>query len=442
MDHNMLDQKWSAGSLLRFAFPTIFMMMFMGLYTMVDTVFVAQFVNTDALSAINIVCPVVHITVGMGTMIAAGGNAIVSRNMGAGEQQEAKENFTLLILTGAAVGFLIFLGGTVWVEEIVRALGASGLLVPYCKDYLTALLLFAPANVLQTLAANLFVTAGNPGLGFGLSLLAGAANIALDYIFIVPCGLGIRGAALGTGFGYLIPAVGGLIYFADRKGTLSFTRPKLKWAVIRESCFNGSSEMVSQLAAAVTTFLFNRTMMNLLGEDGVAAITIIIYSQFLLNTLYIGYAIGIAPIIGFNYGNGNEVRQKQVFSISIRFIAAASVLIFAASRFGGSYIVRLFADDTSEVYRIAADGFAMFSYSFLFCGLNQFASAMFTALSNGRVSAILSFLRTFGLLAGGIVLLPRVWGLAGVWLAAPVAEGVMFAVSVACLAAYRSRYAY
>ena len=442
MDHNMLDQKWSAGSLLRFAFPTIFMMMFMGLYTMVDTVFVAQFVNTDALSAINIVCPVVHITVGMGTMIAAGGNAIVSRNMGAGEQQEAKENFTLLILTGAAVGFLIFLGGTVWVEEIVRALGASGLLVPYCKDYLTALLLFAPANVLQTLAANLFVTAGNPGLGFGLSLLAGAANIALDYIFIVPCGLGIRGAALGTGFGYLIPAVGGLIYFADRKGSLSFTRPKLKWAVIRESCFNGSSEMVSQLAAAVTTFLFNRTMMNLLGEDGVAAITIIIYSQFLLNTLYIGYAIGIAPIIGFNYGNGNEVRQKQVFSISIRFIAAVSVLIFAASRFGGSYIVRLFADDTSEVYRIAADGFAMFSYSFLFCGLNQFASAMFTALSNGRVSAILSFLRTFGLLAGGIVLLPRVWGLAGVWLAAPVAEGVMFVVSAACLAAYRSRYAY
>ena len=258
MDHNMLDQKWSAGSLLRFAFPTIFMMMFMGLYTMVDTVFVAQFVNTDALSAINIVCPVVHITVGMGTMIAAGGNAIVSRNMGAGEQQEAKENFTLLILTGAAVGFLIFLGGTVWVEEIVRALGASGLLVPYCKDYLTALLLFAPANVLQTLAANLFVTAGNPGLGFGLSLLAGAANIALDYIFIVPCGLGIRGAALGTGFGYLIPAVGGLIYFADRKGTLSFTRPKLKWAVIRESCFNGSSEMVSQLAAAVTTFQIGR----------------------------------------------------------------------------------------------------------------------------------------------------------------------------------------
>ena len=176
--------------------------------------------------------------------------------------------------------------------------------------------------------------------------------------------------------------------------------------------------MVGQLATAVTTFLFNRTMMNLLGEDGVAAITIIIYSQFLLNTLYIGYSMGIAPIIGFNYGNRNEVQQKKVFSISMRFIAAASVLIFAVSMFGGSYIVRLF------------------------CGLNNFTSAMFTALSNGKVSAVLSFLRTFGLLAGGILLLPHIWGITGVWLAVPVAEGIMFVVSAICLIHYRKKYSY
>ncbi|WP_300587543.1 MATE family efflux transporter, partial [uncultured Oscillibacter sp.] len=208
------------------------------------------------------------------------------------------------------------------------------------------------------------------------------------------------------------------------------------------SCFNGSSEMVSQLATAVTTFLFNRTMMNLLGENGVAAITIIIYSQFLLNTLYIGYSMGIAPIIGFNYGNRNAVRQRRVFSISMGFIGLASVLIFAVSMLGGSYIVRLFADETSEVYRIAASGFTIFSYSFLFCGLNNFTSAMFTVLSNGKVSAVLSFLRTFGLLAGGILLLPRIWGITGVWLAVPAAEGIMFVVSAACLFHYRKRYCY
>ena len=437
MNDNILDQKWSAASLLRFAFPTIVMMIFMGLYTIVDTIFVAQFVNTDALSSINIVCPIINITVGLATMIATGGNAIVSRKMGAGKNQEAKEDFTLLIITGAVIGFLILLGGTIWIDNIIYALGASNLLFPYCKDYLMVLFLFIPANILQTLFSNLFVTAGKPGLGFGLSVLAGVANIILDYIFIVPCGLGIQGAALGTGFGYLIPTVTGLAYFARNKGTLSFTRPKLKLAVIGESCFNGSSEMVGQLATAVTTFLFNRTMMNLLGEDGVAAITIIIYSQFLLNTLYIGYSMGIAPIIGFNYGN-----RKKVFSISMRFIAAASVLIFAVSMFGGSYIVRLFADDTSEVYQIAANGFTIFSYSFLFCGLNNFTSAMFTALSNGKVSAVLSFLRTFGLLAGGILLLPHIWGITGVWLAVPVAEGIMFVVSAICLIHYRKKYSY
>ena len=180
MDDNILDQKWSAGSLLRFAFPTIVMMIFMGLYTIVDTIFVAQFVDTDALSSINIVCPIINITVGLGTMLATGGNAIISRKMGAGEDQEAKEDLTLLILTGAVVGAFILLGGMIWIDKIVHALGASERLVPYCKDYLMVLFLFIPANILQTLFSNLFVTAGRPGLGFGLSVLAGVANIIFD----------------------------------------------------------------------------------------------------------------------------------------------------------------------------------------------------------------------------------------------------------------------
>ncbi|MCI8402467.1 MAG: MATE family efflux transporter [Lachnospiraceae bacterium] len=439
---NVLDRKWSAASLLRFAFPTIVMMIFMGLYTIVDTIFVAQFVNTDALSSINIVCPVINVAVGLGAMMATGGNAIVSRKMGEGKNQEAKEDFTLLVITGAAIGFLILLAGIMRIDRIIYALGASDLLFPYCKDYLMTLLLFIPANVLQTLFSNLFVTAGKPGLGFGLSILAGISNIILDYVFIVLWDLGVRGAALGTGFGYLIPTIAGLICFAQSKGTLYFTRPAFRWAVVRESCFNGASEMVGQLATAVATFLFNSTMMDLLGEDGVAAITIVIYSQFLLNTLYIGYAMGIAPVVGFNYGSKNGVGQKKVFRISMGFIAAASLLIFSVSMFGGSHIVRLFTGNESEIYDIASDGFTIFSFSFLFCGLNNFTSAMFTALSNATVSAVLSFLRTFGLLAGALLLLPRIWGTAGVWLAVPAAEGVMFFVSVLCLIHFRKRYSY
>ena len=173
MNDNILDQKWSAASLLRFAFPTIVMMIFMGLYTIVDTIFVAQFVNTDALSSINIVCPIINITVGLATMIATGGNAIVSRKMGAGKNQEAKEDFTLLIITGAVIGFLILLGGTIWIDNIIYALGASNLLFPYCKDYLMVLFLFIPANILQTLFSNLFWAVCPGGRGkynFGLYL--------------------------------------------------------------------------------------------------------------------------------------------------------------------------------------------------------------------------------------------------------------------------------
>lgn len=440
MDEIRLDQEWTAGSLLRFVLPTVAMMLFMGLYTTVDAVFVARFVNTDALSSVNIVCPVVNVTVGLGTMLATGGNAVVSRELGAGEDRAAREDFTLLILAGAAAGCLILLAGTVWREAVIRALGASERLFPYCREYLAVLLLFTPASILQTLFANLLVTAGRPGLGLGLSLLAGGANILLDWLFMGACGLGIRGAALGTGLSSLIPAAAGLACFFRSRGALRFTRPRWRRAVLLESCLNGSSEMVGQLSSAVTTFLFNRAMMNLLGEDGVAAVTIAIYVQFLLNTLYIGFSMGVAPIVGFNCGSGDRVRQRRVFSLSIRFIAWSSALVFAVFLLGGPRIAGLFAEGASEACRIASEGFSVFSFGFLFCGLNIFTSAMFTALSNGRVSAALSFLRTFGLLAGGIMLLPRVLGVTGVWLAVPMAEGIMSAVSAACLVRYRKQY--
>ena len=194
---------------------------------------------------------------------------------------------------------------------------------------------------------------------------------------------------------------------------------------------NGASEMVSQLAGALTTFLFNITMLDLAGEDGVAAITILIYTQFLFHALYIGFSIGVAPVIGFQYGRKDSRQLRKILRICIRFITGASLLLFLIFRLGGSFFVRLFTQDDTAVYQIAAEGFVWFSYSFLFCGWNIFISALFTALSNGKISAMLSFLRTFGLLSGGILLLPKIMGLAGVWLASPIAEGIMFLVSAA-----------
>lgn len=439
---NVLAQKFNPFSLLRFAFPTIAMMIFMGLYTIVDTIFVARFVNEYALSAINIVCPVINITVGLGTMLAAGGNAIISRKMGSGMIQEAKENFTLLIITGAVLGFFITVIGLCCFKPIIYGLGASELLFPYCRAYLMIILFFIPANILQTLFQNLFVTAGRPEIGFTISIIAGLANIIFDYLFIVFADMGIAGAALGTGIGYLLPGIVGLFYFSKNTGMLSFCKPKFDFKVLFESCFNGSSEMVGQLAAAITTLLFNQTMISIAGESGVAAITIMIYSQFLLNTLYIGFSMGVAPVIGYNYGSKNIEQQKTIFRICIKFVMAVSLIIFLICLLGNRFIVILFADRSSDVYQLSTHGFSIFAYSFLFCGLNIFTSAMFTAFSNGKVSAILSLLRTFGFVTTGLLIFPKICGITGVWLAVPIAECIVFMISIDCLFHYRKWYGY
>lgn len=430
MNSNPLAKDFNTGSLLKFAFPTISMMLFMGLYTIVDTIFVSRFVNTNALSAINIVCPVINLIVGLGTMIATGGSAIVARKMGAGEPKRAKQDFTLLILFGFILGVVIFILGIIFIDEIIYAIGADKILFPYCKDYLTIILLFTPASMLQVLFQNLFVTAGKPTLGLVLSVSAGVMNIVFDYLFMAIFGMGIAGAGLGTGIGYLIPAITGLIVFCKKSGTLSFVKPIIDIKVLGESCINGSSEMVSQLSTAITTFFFNRTMMNLLGVNGVASITIIIYTQFLLTTLFIGFSMGVAPVISYNFGANNYYGLKKIYKICISFIFVGSLFIFALSFINGNSLVRLFTGTNEAVYKIAINGFMIFVFSFLFSGFNIFSSAIFTALSNGKLSALISFLRTFGFIMIGLLVMPQFIEITGVWLAVPVAEILTLCISL------------
>ena len=347
---NPLAESFNALSLIRFAFPSMVMMLFMGLYTIVDTIFVARFVDTNALSSINIVCPVINLIVGLGTMLATGGSAVVAKKMGNGNTEEARSNFTLIVVAGAVIGLLITAAGLLFLDEIIWGLGASEILFPYCRDYLTIQLIFAAFNMMQVLYQNLFVTAGKPTLGLVLAVLAGIANIVFDYVFIVLLQMGIKGAAIGTGIGYMIPSIIGTIFFlrgsrfgaaelecgdrlaADRRegalplgrSELHFCKPNMDASVLLKSCSNGVSELVSQCSTAVTTFLFNVTMMKLLGEDGVAAITVLIYSQFLLTTLYIGFSMGTAPVVSYNYGSGNVKQIKKTIRICFCFITRIS----------------------------------------------------------------------------------------------------------------------
>lgn len=439
---NPLAQNFTIGALLRFAFPTIVMMVFMGLYTVGDTVIISRFVHTDALSALNIVTPVINVIVGLGAMLATGGSAIVARKMGEGNAKRASQDFTWIALAGAGIGIITAIAGILLIENILCGLGASERLFPYCKQYLFILLLFTPAGMMQVLFQNLIVTAGKPGFGMVLSISAGAVNVLLDYIFVVPMKMGIAGSALGTGIGYMIPTGIGIVFFLKSRGSLRFRKPVMDFSVLWESISNGFSEMVSQMAAAVTTFLFNMRMMRLLGENGVAALTIIIYTQFLLTALYIGFSMGVAPIISFNFGSRSFDRLKRIFRICLLFVCAVSAAVFAAAMLLGAPLVRVFSPVGTPVYEIARQGFLIFPVSFLFCGINIFASAAFTALSNGRVSAVISALRTFVFISVALLVLPRLFGVLGVWAAVPLAELLTVFVSLAFILKNKRVYHY
>ncbi len=439
---NPLAKSFHAVSLIKFTLPSMVMMLFMGLYTIVDTVFVARFVDTNALSSINIVCPVINIIVGLGTMLGAGGSAVVAKKMGSGKTEEARSNFTLIIITGIIIGLVITVKGLLFLDEIIWGLGASEILFQYCRDYLTIQLIFVVGNIMQVLYQNLFVTAGKPALGLVLSVLAGIANIVFDYVFIVLLQMGIKGAALGTGIGYMIPTVIGTVFFVTGRSELHFCKPKMDAYVLIKSCSNGVSEMVSQLSTAVTTFLFNATMMKLLGEDGVAAITVIIYLQFLFTTFYIGFSMGVAPVVSYNYGSGNVNQLKKVVRICFCFIMAVSIFVFLFSFFAGESIAKIFAENNENVFEITKAGFTIFSFSFLFSGCNIFASALFTALSNGKTSAAISFLRTFGFITIFLLVLPKFLQVTGVWLAIPIAELLTLMLTIYLIFRNRKYYKY
>ena len=322
-------------------------------------------------------------------------------------------------------------------------LGATPSLYDYCYDYLLILILAAPLAVFQMLFQTFFVTAGKPNLGLATTVIGGCVNIVFDYIFIAIFHMGVTGAAVATAMGYAVPALVGLLYFTfNRKGTLYIVKPVFRKKVLLYSCTNGSSEMVNNIAVSVTTFLFNILMLQYAGEAGVAAITVVLYAQFLMTSVFMGFSSGIAPMISYNYGRQNIPQLKNLFRISIRIVVIVSLFIFLISELFASYVVRVFTSPESDVFQLARHGFLLFSVSFLFTGVNIFSSAMFTAFSNGKVSAIISFLRTFVFLVLSLVLLPLLMDIDGIWIAVPVAEALALAVSIFYLVVHRKTYHY
>lgn len=437
---NRLDEDFTPGGLLRFALPTTIMMLVTSLYTIVDGVLTSRLVGENALAAINIAYPAISVMLAVGIMLGTGGSAVVGHRMGAGDLEGARRTFGFLALAAVCAGGVFALVGGLWPAELARLLGASDLLAADAAVYLRIQLLFAPMAMLQLLFESFFVTAGRPGLGLGLTVAAGVTNGVLDWLYMGPMKMGIAGAAIATVTGFCIPATCGVLFFLLRRRGLRFAKPELRWRLLGRACFNGSSEMVTNLSTAVTTFFFNAIMLELLGEAGVAAITIVLYAQFLLVALFLGFSMGVAPVFSFNHGAERYDRLRTCFCHCARFLLLAAVGIFTLAQLLAPVIVGVFSPAGSQVYTLALGGFRIFAPTFLFAGVNIFASALFTALGDGRRSALISFARTFGFLMAGLLLLPRVLAVTGVWLAVPCAEALSCVLSVLLL--WRNRGAY
>ena len=436
-----LDHKITFGWLILFALPTILSSIFMNLYSTVDGVFVARWVSTDALSAINITMPMTYLASALGMMFGTGGNALVARKIGEGKHQEAREDFSLLMLSAFVFSVVLTIISFIFLDPLCRFLGSDDGLLHYCREYMIPVLISLPFAVFGMVFQLSFITVGKAGLGACLSVTGGIINILLDWLFMGAFHWGLAGAAIATGIGYAVPSVVGMIWFCvNRKQVLYVVRPKWRPRTLTHSCINGSSEMVSVLAFSVITILFNRILIKLGGADGVASLSIIWYAQGLFGGLFRGYINGIASVVSYNLGRDDKKRLSALFRISVITLGITGIAVTAISFILGGEVVSIFAKENETVAEIALHGFRIVATSFIMMAYNVFSSGWFTALNDGKTSAILSFCRTVIFMVIPVLVLPNFWGMDGVWISITVGETLSIAMSIFYFVKYQNKW--
>ena len=438
-----LSDHFTWSRLLRFTAPSVVMMVVASVYSVVDGLFVSNLVGDLALSAVNIMFPVIMIIGAFGFMLGTGGSAIVARTLGEGDRGLAQRYFSLIIYSVIALGAVLSAACALLAGPIARLAGASDVLMADCVAYGRVMLAGSVIFMLQTTFQSFFVVAERPMLGLGFSVAAGVTNMALDYVFIAWLDMGIAGAAWATVAGYCVGGLVPLFYFltGERSG-LRLTGTRWYGRQLLQACGNGSSELMSNISASIVGILYNIRLMDLIGELGVAAYSVMMYLDFVFVAAFLGFSIGSAPIVSYHYGADNRQELKNVFRTSGRVIAVTSVLMVGASEALSRPLSAAFVGYNGALLEMTVHGLRLFALNYLFCGVNIYASAFFTALCNGAVSAFISFLRSFLLRGGMVLLLPLLWDLDGIWWAVVFAEGLGALVSAGLLMSRRRQYHY
>lgn len=438
-----LSDHFSYGRLVRFTLPSIVMMVFTSIYSVVDGLFVSNLVGKDALAAVNLVFPLAMALGSVGFMFGTGGAALVAKYMGEGRDEHAKRLFTFIVLAALCTAIVLLVVGAIVLEPLLTLFGATGELMQQALLYGDILLGVLPVYVLANVFQSFFIAAEKPHLGLFVTVGAGVANMVLDYVFIGLFGWGIAGAALATGAGQVLAALVPVAYFAKARAVrLHFAKPICDFRALGKTCVNGSSELMTEVAASVVSSLYNLQMMHLVGADGVAAYGVVMYVNFIFTAIFFGFSMGAGPLISFQYGAKNHSELKGLFRKSMILVGAAGLCMFALAQTLAPALVGLFVGYDKGLFDMTLDGFRIYSASFLLCGFNIFGSAFFTALNNGKVSALISFLRTLVFETSTVMLLPIWLGVTGVWCAIDVAEAFAICLTLGFMVGLRKRYGY
>lgn len=438
-----LSDHFTYRRLFRFVLPSILMIICTSVYSIVDGFFVSNFVGKTPFAAINLVMPVLMAVGTIGFMIGTGGSAIVSKAMGEGKKEQASQYFSMLIYTSFIFGVVISIVGFLFMRPISEALGATGELLENCVLYGRILFCAMPFFILQYVFQSFFVAAEKPGLSLKVNIAAGLTNAVLDYLLIVVFPLGLAGAAIATIVGQVIGGIVPILYFARKNDSpLRLVKASFNGRILRDTCINGSSEMITNLSTSVINVLYNFQLMKFAGENGVAAYGVVMYVNIIFMAIFLGYSMGSAPIVSYHYGAGNHQELKNLFRKSIRFLLGSGVILVVLSEIFAEPLVKIFASKDAELLAITIRGFQLYALSFLVMGFNVWGSAFFTALNNGAVSAAISFLRTLVFQIIAVLVLPLIFGIDGVWLSIVVAEVLSLAVTGFFLVTRKNRYQY
>lgn len=438
-----LSDHFSYRKLLRFTLPSILMLVFSSIYGVVDGFFVSNFTGKTPFAAVNFIMPFLLILGSFGFMFGTGGGALIAKTFGEGNREKANRDFSLIVYASIVCGIVFAVLGILFIRPIAALLGADGQLLEDSVVYGRIILMAIPAYILQYEFQCLFVTAEKPSLGLFVTLAAGFTNIILDALFVAVFSWGLEGAAAATALSQCVGGILPLIYFAlPNSSTLRLCATSLDLKALLKVCANGSSELMSNISMSVVSMLYNAQLLTYAGEDGVAAYGVLMYVSLVFQAVFIGYSVGTSPVISYHFGAENHTELKGLLKKSLHIIAVFAACMLAAAFILGRPLAYIFVGYDTDLLAMTTHAFHIFSFSFLFSGFAIFGSSFFTALNNGLVSALISFMRTLLFQVAAVLIFPLIWELDGIWMSIVVAEILAVFVTLLFLKANRSKYHY